>query len=180
MAVVITILDRAEITYTKDCKMMDTKDRVNDITRKTGGRMKKWIKPRDALFVYMIVNFLTFLTMGFNDITTKSNYFNLIVSSLNCLGIKSNMGYTKDLFTKNNVNFICDHWLYPHELITVQDILEEDNKWCFLQSSRDSLDNSRGRPFGGIGFVCTKTDELSYQIIQSDSDRMCTLRVVRQ
>ena len=60
---------------------------------------------------------LDVLTMAFNN--EYKQYFNLKVSTFNCHGLKSNIGYTKNLFNKNHVNFICEHWLQPHELSTI-------------------------------------------------------------
>ena len=80
--------------------------------------------------------------MAFNN--EYKQYFNLKVSTLNFHGLKSNIGYTKNSFNENHVNFICEHWLQPHELSIIQAMLKDDNKWCHLQSNVDSLQNNRG------------------------------------
>ena len=59
------------------------------------------------------------LILSFNCSNYKNvKYFDLSVSTLNCHGLKTNVGYVKDLTDGYCVNFICETWLQPHELAT--------------------------------------------------------------
>ena len=98
---------------------------------------------------------------------------------MNCHGLKTNIGYVRDLSMRHIVNFICEHWLHPHELNTVQSIFEEDSKWCYLKSSIDPILKPKGRPFGGLGFICGKFEDIAYRIIDSESDRLCSLQIIQ-
>ena len=120
------------------------------------------------------------LILSFNCSNFKNvKYFDLSVSTLNCHGLKTNVGYVKDLTDGYCVNFICETWLQPHELATVASIFEDENKWCHLQSSMDTSVLTNGRPYGGLGYICQKRASAAYQIINSDSDRVCALNVIQ-
>ena len=75
---------------------------------------KTLLSLRLTLLMIWNVNCLLFLTMAFNN--ENKQCFILNVSTLNCHGLKSNIGYSKNLFNEKHVNFICEHWLQPQEL----------------------------------------------------------------
>ena len=109
----------------------------------------------------------------------KMYYFNLSVSSWNCHGLKGNIGYARNLIKSQCVNFICEHWLYPYELSTLHTIFQKENKWSYLKSSMNPMyKDSKGREFGGIGFVCQNRNNVSYRPIECESDRVCALQIV--
>ena len=82
------------------------------------------------------------------------------VASLNCHGLKGDIGYVHDLTKQNCVT--CEHWLFPRELNTVQSIFQAENRWSYLKSSIDPSKSIQGRPFGGVGFVCQNQEDVSY------------------
>ena len=97
----------------------------------------------------------------------KQRKYQNSLSTFNCNGLKSSFGYVSELANKHHrpINFICEHWLRPHEISTV---IKD------LQGSVDPLIHRNGRPFGGVGFICD--DSLfEYRIIECDSDRICCI-----
>ena len=37
----------------------------------------------------------------------------------------------------------------------------------------------KGRPYGRTGFICRKSNGLSYCVIECDSDRLCAIKILR-
>ena len=130
-----------------------------------------------SLVIYMNVCFVVRLLLLLTFTSEPKENFNLTLSILNCHGLKTNLGYVKDLVENNNVNFVCEHWLASHELSTVRSMFEEDNKWCHLQTSMDPMQSIKGRPFGGLGYICKHLPDTAYQILNIDSDRVCVLQI---
>ena len=104
--------------------------------------------------------------------------FNLSVSTLNCHGLKGNFEYVRKLSSDYCVNFICEHWLHPSDLNSIQDILDMEGKWSHMRSSIDPVCYDKGRPFGGLGFICQKKDNISYRVIEEESDRVSAIQIL--
>ena len=86
----------------------------------------------------------------------------------------------KNLCSKSDIVFICEHWLSTGELGRIT-YTEFPSYWVHLKSSMDPTEAAHGRPFGGCGFLCKKfTDQdVSYRPINCDSDRLSGVEVVR-
>ena len=96
-------------------------------------------------------------------------------TTFDCYGLKSSIAYVKELSSRYNFNFICEHWLKPSDIQSVKECL--GNKWSYFKSSMKADEVVLGRPFGGVGFVCELTPELSYNIVNCDSDRIAAIKV---
>ena len=127
------------------------------------------------------------LTTGMETIRIRCHYLHCVVCKLlnyqtmddrsklklvsfNCKGFKSWQGYIQELIQKNDVTFLCEHWLQQNEIVLVQESLSEENYWSILKSSVDQESPLIGRSHGGTGFVCHKN-------IECDSDRVCMIQI---
>ena len=69
------------------------------------------------------------------------------------------------------------NWLLPSELSFFRNTFQNLGKKVFLKSSIDPLVPLRGRPYGGIGFVCEIISGYTHMFEDYDSDRICALKV---
>ena len=97
-------------------------------------------------------------------------------ASFNCNGLKGSMAYVKHLVDSNTISFLCEHWLRPDELTTMKKYFGDS--WCHLISSMDPLKQIRGRPYGGLGFICKKLQKVSYQEVQCDFDKIIGMKII--
>ena len=81
------------------------------------------------------------------------------------------MPYVNDLCERNDMVFLCEHWLLPDEIKAVTDIFTE--LWSILKSSVDPEKILTGRPYGGIGFLCREASNMAYRHFPCESDRIC-------
>ena len=110
-------------------------------------------------------------------ITYQANNSNdFIVSSFNCHGLKSSAAYAQELFNNSNILFLCEHWLKEGELSHMNE--QFDNAWSNLKSSMDACTHNVGRPFGGCGFLCRKSQGVNYRTITCISDRLSGIEVI--
>ena len=93
----------------------------------------------------------------------------LTLTAFNCNGLERSLPYVMDLSQKHQVTFVCEHWLQLSELHTINEAVTQEGMWCHLKSSMDPLQNRKGRPFGGIGFICD-SKSLAYGIIECQSE----------
>ena len=101
---------------------------------------------------------------------------NLNLVTFNCHGLKSSLAYVLDLAKGHDILFINEHWLKENELYTLNDICDQDDLWCHLQSSVENTDRPiSGRPYGGIGFVCKHLRNTTYRVMNISSDRVLGL-----
>ena len=75
----------------------------------------------------------------------------------------------------NQINFICEHWLKNGEFYNVAQKFSD--KWVALKSSMDPSEIINGRPYGGIGFICSKSEGITFQSIDVESDRICAIQL---
>ena len=68
----------------------------------------------------------------------KNNSVTLTISSLNCNGLKGNIGYVTKLTSNHDVTFICEHWLQVHELDAVRNMFMDQMKNAFSEIKRRS------------------------------------------
>jgi hypothetical protein len=130
-----------------------------------------------VLVVLVITVNHPFIFMGNDDNTTS--VFNIKIATWNCNGFKSCADYAQQLAESHHITFICEHWLLPCELSAIQDVYHNQEKIAFLQSSVDPLVSLRGRPYGGIGFLCDNSVGLTYKYENCDSERICALKVYK-
>ena len=98
-------------------------------------------------------------------------------------GLKSNIPYVLDLLDSQDILFINEHWLQEKDIITIVDICAGKNthlkyKNTHLKSSVDPMSPMLERPYGGIGFLCTKTKGIIYRILPCETDRIMVLQVI--
>ena len=51
------------------------------------------------------------------------------------------------------------------------------DKWVALKSSMDPCEIIDGRPYGGIGFICSKIEGITFQSIDVESDRIWAIQL---
>ena len=84
-----------------------------------------------------------------------SNILNFI--SLNCRGIKGNFEYINNMIHDHcDIVFVCEHWLKPCDISTVQMSYQSNNMWTNIKSGMQMNDTYIGRPYGGVGFIARK------------------------
>jgi exonuclease III len=77
-----------------------------------------------------------------------------------------------------DIMFLCEHWLRPDELPYVRSIYTDEDRWSYLKSSVDPEAVNCGRPHGGVGFICQKSNDYNFRIKDTKSDRLCVLQLV--
>ena len=96
---------------------------------------------------------------------------NFSLCTFNCHGLKSSIQYVLDLCKSHNIIFVNEHWLQHSDFYTISEIFKSNGMSTYLKSSMDPTDRFRGRPFGGVGFVCANLENVSYKLIECVSDR---------
>ena len=108
----------------------------------------------------------------------QNNVKNIMnITSFNCNGLRSSISYVTELLKTSHIMFMCEHWLLPSELSFFRNTFQNLGKKVFLKSSIDPLVPLRGRPYGGIGFVCEIISGYTYMFEDYYSDRICALKV---
>ena len=113
------------------------------------------------------------MTMSTNQVNVQE----ITLSAFNCNGMNGSMAFITELTQKHDITFVCEHWLRPDELVSIQKCFHD--KLCFLKSSMSADEKLIGRPFGGVGFVCNKLSGISYRPVEIESDRISILGVIR-
>ena len=79
------------------------------------------------------------------------------VANFNCQGIINNIHYVDTLLKYGcDCMFVCETWVKPCELSTIQSDLQEMQRWCNLKSSISADTVLEGRPFGRVRFICSR------------------------
>ena len=136
----------------------------------------------DKMLYYVKTTTITLMTVSLSYYLMSevfNNNFIFKLSTWNCNGFKSCADYATQLSASHHVTFICEHWLLPHELPTIRKTFSDQGKAAFLRSRVDPLMENRGRPHGGIGFICDNSVGLAYKYEECDSDRICSLKVYK-
>ena len=66
----------------------------------------------------------------------------------------------------------------PHEISVYSENFKNNNMWVNIKSSIDPEVTLTGRPYGGIGFIAKKLDNIIYKPISVDSDRVIGVQIV--
>ena len=109
--------------------------------------------------------------------TTIKN-INYSIISFNCHGIKSSYGMVLESMNQNDCMFVCETWLRPNELSSVTSDMNKLNYWCNLKSSIDPETVLEGRPFGGVGLICTIKLGVSYIPLNTDNPMISAVQLV--
>ena len=117
--------------------------------------------------------------MDETNFNSSCDAFKVKLATWNCNGLKSSMDYALQLVNTHHVTFFCEHWLQSHEIDCVKTVFRKDGKTAYLKSSVDPLTPLKGRPYGGIGFVCDESTGLSFMFEESDSDRIISVKVYK-
>jgi len=100
-----------------------------------------------------------------------SDQHNLSLATFNCYGYKSSSSYCNELFSTNDVTFLCETWLTVSECKHVHKSLEKSH-WTSLKSSMDPTRTNVGRPYGGVGFICRKMQDICYSEVDMKHPRL--------
>ena len=103
---------------------------------------------------------------------------NFSLCTFNCHGLKSSLQYVLDLCKSHDIIIVNEHWLQHSDFYTISDIFKSNGMSIYLKSSMDPTECFRGRPFGGVGFVCANLENVSYKLIECVSDRILGLEVI--
>ena len=101
--------------------------------------------------------------------------YELSLVNFNCNGLKGSLDYVSHLVSNNDIVFICEHWLRQGEFYDIRQIFSDSV--CYLKSSIKSDTVQKGRPYGGLGFVCKKKKYISYKSLDVNSDRISVLEL---
>ena len=74
------------------------------------------------------------------------------ILSFNCQGFKSNSAFTLSLALKNDVVFLCEHWLSTAEKSLITDQMNKSHSLYFHEAQK----HERGRPYRGNAFLIRK------------------------
>ena len=94
----------------------------------------------------------------------------------NCNGLKSSISYISKLLVKNDIIFLSEHWLQVGEISSVIGIFSDGV--CFLKSSVNPEVVLKGRPYGGVGFICRMLPGIIYKQIECHSDRIHGIQII--
>ena len=96
------------------------------------------------------------------------------ISSYNCQSSKRNTGGIQKLCDDSDVVFLQEHWLYPEDLPSLNNVHED-----FISFAISSMDASSGltigRPFGGVGVLWRKALSSYVKPVTYDDDRIIGL-----
>lgn len=84
------------------------------------------------------------------------------------------------LCTDYDVCILCEHWLRPGELSHVRDLFNEKHIWSYFKSSMNPEEVRKGRPQGGVAFVCRHNTGLSYRVLDINCDRLCAIQGISE
>ena len=97
--------------------------------------------------------------------------------TFNCNGYKGSSLYVKKLVQANDIVFLCEHWLQPKDIVTLEGSLDSELYWTHMKSSINPEENLKGRPFGGIGYICKKNVCYHYKSVKCENDHICVLQI---
>ena len=89
--------------------------------------------------------------------------------AFNCNGYKGSSLYVKKLVQSNDIVFLCEHWLQPKDIVTLEGSLDSELYWTHMKSSINPEENLKGRPFGGIGYICKKNVCYHYKSVKCEN-----------
>ena len=102
----------------------------------------------------------------------------LQISTYNCQSSKRNTGGIQKLCEHSDVVFLQEHWLFPDDLSTLNNIHND-----FVSFALSSMDPSSelltGRPFGGVAVLWRKSLAPFFRPISFDDDRIIGLEFNR-
>ena len=109
-------------------------------------------------------------------ILKPTEYRNLIISTLNCKGFKSNSRYTLKIAYESDITFIQETWLKNSdpEIATMRNVNRE-MKFDFHSSMADN-ERTIGRPYGGIGWIIKKHPDIKFEV-KHHSNRVSECRI---
>ena len=112
-------------------------------------------------------------------VNDKSYMMTYTISSFNCKGLKASYDMIETtLLHKYQMLFLCEHWLSPHEVVSFEQCCQKDDKWVHMKSSINPEELLVGRPYGGIGFIANRVENISYKPLTVNSDRITGVQVL--
>ena len=97
------------------------------------------------------------------------------LASYNCKGFKyRNYPYINKLFNKCDIVLLQEHWLFQNEFCVINKIVP-NAEYCFVSAMNDDV-ILNGRPYGGVGVLYRKKNNLSIKPIISQSKRICAFQ----
>ena len=93
-----------------------------------------------------------------------TKYFKIV--TFNCNGLKSSISYISKLLMENDIIFLNEHLLQVGEISSVNGLFSDDV--CFLKSSVNP-ELLKGRPYGGVGFICRLQMALLFSSVPCDN-----------
>ncbi len=108
------------------------------------------------------------------------NELSLNVVGFNVHGLNSSYHTVEDLIDNHDADvvFVCEHWLRNAELNTFSRQFHTKSYWSRFKSSMSDETENIGRPYGGLGWVCKRLPGVTYNVIETDSDRISVLQVL--
>ena len=61
--------------------------------------------------------------------------------AFNCNGYKGSSLYVKKLVQSNDIVFLCEHWLQPKDIVTLEGSLDSELYWTHMKSSINPEEN---------------------------------------
>ena len=71
-----------------------------------------------------------------------------------------------------DIVFVCEHCLKNAELNTCNRQFHAKSYWSRFKSSVSDETENVGRPYGGLGWVCKRLLGVTYNVVETDSDRI--------
>ena len=90
---------------------------------------------------------------------------NVKLSAINTHGLKGNLVHIENLIKKNDIIFICEHWLLPSEKYFF-DLINNNKTIIFKSSMQDSY--GKGRPHGGTCWLINLEIQIMNNEIYND------------
>ena len=90
---------------------------------------------------------------------------NVKLSAINTHGLKGNLVHIENLIKKNDIIFICEHWLLPSEKYFF-DLINNNKTVIFKSSMQDSY--GKGRPHGGTCWLINPEIQIMNNEIYND------------
>ena len=151
------------------------------ITRPTGPGTIIMDRINPGLLIALYFSAMTFISFNFmsSQFTDPNNSTNkdFSICTFNCNGFKGSYGYITELSKQYDVVFLNEHWLQVFEISGISNNLAKSGTTCFLKSSMDPLEQRKGRPYGGIGFLCRHRNDTRYEPIDIENERIYGLKV---
>ena len=76
-----------------------------------------------------------------------------------------------------DIVFVCEHWLKPCDIPTVQMSYQSNNMWTNIKSGMQMNDTYIGRPYGGVGFIARKMANITVRDLMQDDDRISVIEL---